>query len=140
MTEEVMSAKECALLAARAADERKATDIMVIEVGSLIDVTDYFVICTAGNTPQVAAVLDNIEEVLRKEAGVKPISREITKDSTWELLDYGSFIVDVFQPEARDYYRLEELWNDAPVINLEEAGIEHPEFSERIIKLLEQHK
>ena len=73
---------------------------------------------------------------LRKEAGVKPASREATNDHTWELLDYGSFVVDIFQPEARDYYRLEMLWNDAPIIDLAEAGIEHPEYSERIAKLV----
>ena len=52
------------------------------------------------------------------------------------MLDYGSFVVDIFQPEARDYYRLEMLWSDAPVVDLAEAGIEHPEYSERIAKLL----
>lgn len=131
-----VSSRACALIAARAADERKATDIMVIKVGDLIDVTDYFVIATGANTPQVGAILDSVEEALRKEAGVKPLAREETKDHSWELMDYGTFVVDVFQPEARDYYRLEMLWNDAPVIDLAEAGIEHPEYSERIAKLV----
>lgn len=134
---ETKSSRECALIAARAADERKATDIMVLHVGQLIDVTDYFVIATAGNTPQVEAVLDSVEEALRKEANTKPISREGTRDRSWELLDYGNFVVNVFQPEAREYYRLEMLWNDAPIIDLAEASIEHPEYSERIAKLLE---
>lgn len=132
-----LSSRECALIAARAADERKATDIMVIKVGDLVDVTDYFVIATGANTPQVESILDNIEEALRKQAAIKPASREATNDHSWELLDYGSFVVDVFQPEARDYYRLEMLWSDAPIVDLEEAGIEHPEYSERIAKLLE---
>lgn len=138
MSEQSKTSRECALIAARAADERKATDIMVIKVGELVDVTDYFVIATGANTPQVEAILDNIEEALRKEAGVKPVSREATNDHSWELLDYGSFVVDIFQPEARDYYRLEMLWSDAPIIDLAEAGIEHPEYSERIAKLVEQ--
>ena len=72
---EETSSRECALIAARAADERKATDIMVIKVGDLVDVTDYFVIATGANTPQVEAILDNIEEKVRIEGGVKPISR-----------------------------------------------------------------
>ena len=135
-TEQQKTSRECALSAARAADERKATDIMVIKVGDLVDVTDYFVIATGANTPQVEAILDNIEEALRKEAGVKPASREATNDHSGELLDYGSFVVDIFQPEARDYYRLEMLWSDAPIIDLTEAGIEHPEYSERIAKLV----
>ena len=109
---------------------------MVIKVGDLVDVTDYFVIATGSNTPQVEAILDNIEEKVRVEGGVKPISREQTKDRSWELLDYGEFVVDVFQPESREFYRLETLWSDAPVIDLAEAGIEHPEYSERIAKLV----
>lgn len=134
MTEK--SPRECALIAAHAADERKATDIMVIKVGEMIDVTDYFVIATGANTPQVEAILDKIEEDVRVEGGVKPISREETKDHSWELLDYGSFVVNVFQPEAREYYRLEQLWNDAPIIDLAEANILHPEYSDRIAKLV----
>ncbi len=134
--EQQKTPRECALIAARAADERKATDIMVISVGDIIDVTDFFVIATGQNTPQVEAILDSVEEALRKEAGVKPISREQTKDHSWELIDYGDFVVDVFQPEAREFYRLETLWGDAPVVDLAEAGIEHPEYSERIAKLV----
>lgn len=133
---EETSSRECALIAARAADERKATDIMVIKVGDLVDVTDYFVIATGANTPQVEAILDNIEEKVRIEGGVKPISREQTNDHSWELLDYGEFVVDVFQPESRDFYRLETLWGGAPIIDIAEAGIEHPEYSERIAKLV----
>ena len=78
---EETSSRECALIAARAADERKATDIMVIKVGDLVDVTDYFVIATGANTPQVEAILDNIEEKVRIEGGVKPISREADQRS-----------------------------------------------------------
>ena len=69
---EETSSRECALIAARAADERKATDIMFIKVGDLVDVTDYFVIATGANTPQVEAILDNIEEKVRIEGGVTP--------------------------------------------------------------------
>lgn len=132
------TSRECALIAARAADERKATDIMVIEVGALIDVTDYFVIVTAANTPQVEAILESVEDAVRIEGGMKPVSREETRDHTWEILDYGTFVVDVFQPEAREYYRLETLWNDAPIVDLAEAGIEYPEYSERIERLIEK--
>ena len=128
------SSRECALIAARAADEKKATDIMVQE---LISVTDYFVIATAANRRQVEAIVDEIEERERKEAHVKPIHREGTDDGMWALLDYGSFVVHVFQPETRDYYRLEALWNDAPVIDLaKEAGLVDVEYSDRIAKLL----
>ena len=131
------SSRECALIAVRAADEKKATDIMVQEVRDLISVTDYFVIATAANRRQVEAIVDEIEERERKEAHVKPIHREGTDDGMWALLDYGSFVVHVFQPETRDYYRLEALWNDAPVIDLaKEAGLVDVEYSDRIAKLL----
>ncbi len=136
MGEEKKSSRECALIAARAADERKAFDIMVIKVGDLIDAADYFVLATGANTPQVEAILEAVEDALRIEAGIKPIFREETRDHSWEILDYGMFVVDVFQPEAREYYRLETLWNEAPIIDLAEAGIEYPEYSERIEKLI----
>lgn len=129
--------RECALIAAVAADKKKAADLMVQEVGDLISVTEYFVIATAANNRQVEAIVDEIEEALRDQAGIKPIGREGTGDGVWALLDYGTIVVHVFQPEARDYYRLETLWNDAPVLDLEkEAGIENPVYSDRIAKLL----
>ena len=129
--------RECALIAARAADEKKATDIMVQEVGELIGVTDYFVIATASNNRQVEAIIDEIEEAERTQAHMKPLHREGTQDGTWSLLDYGSFVVHVFQPETREYYRLEALWNDAPVIDLaKEAGLTEIEYSDRIAKML----
>lgn len=135
------SSKECALIAARAADEKKATDIMVQEVKDLISVTDYFVIATAANSHQVEAIIDEIEEQERKQAGVKPLHREGTSDGLWALLDYGDFVVHVFQPETREYYRLEALWNDAPVLDLAvEAGLSDMEYSERIAKLLSQKR
>ncbi|WP_251178866.1 ribosome silencing factor [Adlercreutzia agrestimuris] len=139
MTQEQLSldSKSCALIAARAADEKKATDIMVQEVRDLIGVTDYFVIVTAANNRQVEAIVDEIEEQERVQAHVKPLHREGTQDGTWSLLDYGNFIVHVFQPETREFYRLEALWNDAPVIDLAaEAGLTNLEYSERIAKLL----
>lgn len=136
-TIEQKTSRECALIAARAADEKKATDIMVQEVGELISVTDYFVIATAANNRQVEAIIDEIEEAERLQAHVKPIHREGTDDGLWALLDYGNFVVHVFQPEARDYYQLEMLWNDAPVVDLaKEAGLTEVVYSDRIAKLL----
>lgn len=133
------TSRECAIIAAKAADSKKATDLMVQEVTELISVTDYFVIATAANNRQVNAIIDAIEEAERKEAGIKPLHREGTRDGMWALLDYGNFVVHVFQPETRDYYRLEALWNDAPVIDLAaEAGIEDMVYSDRIAKLLEK--
>lgn len=134
-----LDSKSCVLIAARAADEKKATDIMVQEVRDLIGVTDYFVIVTAANNRQVESIVDEIEEQERVLGHIKPLHREGTQDGTWSLLDYGSFIVHVFQPETREFYRLEALWNDAPIIDLAaEAGLTNIEYSERIAKLLER--
>ena len=136
MTEELTS-KDYAIIAARAADEKKATDIVVQNVGELIGVTDYFVIVTATNNRQVHAIIDAVEEAERLQAKIKPLHREETRDGSWELLDYGSIVVHVFQPETREIYRLEALWNDAPVMDLvAEAGITDAVYSDRIAELL----
>ena len=129
--------RDYAIIAARAADEKKATDIVVQNVGAIMSVTEYFVIVTAANSRQVGAIIDEIEEQERKQAGIKPLHREETRDGSWELLDYGSIIVHVFQPETREYYRLEALWNDAPVMDLAaEAGITDAVYSDRIAAML----
>lgn len=131
------TSRQAALIAAQAAADKKATDIMVQEVAELISITDYFVIATAANNRQVHAIIDEIEKQEREKAQLKPLHREGTDDGTWALLDYGSFIVHVFQPEARDYYRLEALWNDAPLVDLaKEAGLTEVEYSDRISKLI----
>ena len=136
MTEELTS-KDYAIIAARAADDKKATDIVVQNVGELIGVTDYFVIVTATNNRQVHAIIDAVEEAERLQAKIKPLHREETRDGSWELLDYGSIVVHVFQPETREFYRLEALWNDAPVMDLAaEAGITDAVYSDRIAVLL----
>lgn len=134
-----ISSKEAALIAARAADDKKAVDIMVQEVSELIGVTDYFVIVTAQNSRQVDAIIDEIEEKLLEDASMKPVHREVSSDGSWSLLDYGHIVVHVFQPETREYYRLETLWNDAPVIDLtKEEGFENLEYSDRIREMLDE--
>lgn len=135
-----ISSREIALAAARAADERKAFDIMILDVRELVDVTDYFVIATGRNNPQVEAIVSNVEDELIDKLGVKPNHREGNNDPGWKLIDYGDVVVDVFQPETREYYRLESLWGDAEVVDLAEAGIENPEYSDRIGKLVERHE
>ena len=111
-----LPASEKALIAARAADSKKAVDIIIQDVRELMSATDFFVIVTAQNNRQIDAVIDEIEEQEVKQAGVKPIGIEGAQEGFWALLDYGDFVVHVFQPEGRDYYRLEEVWNDAPTL------------------------
>jgi ribosome-associated protein len=135
-TELVQTSKDWALIAARAADAKKATDIIIQEVRDVLLITDYFVIATGANNRQVDAICEAIEAALRESAGIKPIGREGEDDLTWVLLDYGDFVVHVFQPELRDFYRLEALWSDVPIIDLAAAGITDVEYSDRIKKLL----
>lgn len=129
-----------AIAAARAAEDKKAKDIMVQEVRELIGVTDYFVIVSASNPRQVDAIIGEIEDVLRENFGMKPENRELSNDGSWSLLDYGDIVVHVFQEDTREYYRLESLWNEAPILDLAAEGFEDLEYSERIAAIIEKAK
>ena len=104
-------------LAATAAAEKKAMDVVAMYVAETLVVTDYFLIATGSNDRQVHAIADSIEDALR-EAGAKPRGREGERELKWVLLDYGDFVVHVFQPDERGFYRLEKLWSDAPNLAL----------------------
>lgn len=107
-----------ALVAAEAAADKKAADVVAMFVGDLLVVTDYFVIATGANDRQVSSIADEIEEQLRMKCGIKPIGREGERENTWVLLDFGDLVIHVFQPQERDFYRLEKLWSDAPRLDL----------------------
>ena len=130
--------KAAALVAARAIDEKKGSDIVIQDVSELLKVTDYFVIATAANKRRADAIAEEVEEKLRKECGIKPMSREGVEECDWILLDYGMIVVHIFQPEQRDYYRLEQLWEQAPTIDVALAGVSDPVYTERIAKLLDR--
>ena len=117
-----MTSKEFALIAAEAADEKKAEDIVVLDVSELLVVTEYFVIATGRTNIQVRAIADEVEDQLRAR-GEKPIGREGAGEDKWVLLDYGDYVVHVFQPDEREFYRLEKLWSDAPRLELPGAGV-----------------
>lgn len=112
-----IEAREVARVAAAAADDKKATDIAVIDLTEYSDVCDYFVIATGSNNRQVDAVVDEIEERVAAACGEHPFSIEGREERTWILMDYGSVVVHVFTPEAREYYRLEKLWKSAPTLD-----------------------
>ena len=115
-------ARRWALVAAAAADDRKGADTVVIDVGEVLAVTDYFVI-THGNTPrQVRAITEGVEEALRAAGGPSPLRVEGADDRQWVLLDYGAFVVHVFDAERRAFYRLERLWGDCPVVDWRPAA------------------
>lgn len=106
--------REWAAIAARAADDKKGEDTLVLEVGPLLAICDLFVITSAPNTRLVRTIADEIEHVLKTEAGIKPLRTEGLDDARWVLVDYGDIVVHVFLDEARSYYELERLWADAP--------------------------
>jgi ribosome-associated protein len=108
------------LIAAEAAAEKKAADVIALRVGPLLVVTDYFLIATGANDRQVHAIGDSVEDALR-EAGRKPLGREGERELKWLLLDYGDFVVHVFQPEEREFYRLDKLWGDVERLKLPKA-------------------
>lgn len=114
----MLGSKELAVLAAQAASDKKATDIIAMDVADLLVVTDYFVIATGNTDIQVKAIADEVEDRLREDGGVKPIGREGREEARWVLLDFGDLVIHVFQPEEREFYRLEKLWSEAPRLEL----------------------
>ena len=106
------------MLAASAAASKKAIDPVVLDVAETLVITSYFVIVSGSSDRQVAAIADEIEDVLREQGDVKPIGREGERERTWVLLDFADVVVHVFQPEEREFYRLEKLWSDAPRLEL----------------------
>jgi ribosome-associated protein len=97
------------------AEDKKAADIVLLDLSALTTLADHFVICSGGSERQLDAIADAILEGLRAE-GVRPIGREGLAASHWVLLDYGSVIVHVFTPPERDYYQLEKHWAEAKTI------------------------
>ncbi len=111
-TPNVLEIEEAVKLAAEAASDKKAQDLVVLDLRELASFTEYFVICNGNNQRQVQAISNAIEEQLR-EAGKRPLHIEGYSNAEWILLDYGDFIVHVFADAARRFYDLERLWRDA---------------------------
>ena len=111
-----------AIIAARAADAKQATDVLVLEVAEALPLCGWFVIASAGNDRQVKAVCDEVEHQIHAAGGPKPKRIEGLDDRTWVLMDYGDVVVHVFLEETRGFYSLERLWGDAPLVSVEGAG------------------
>lgn len=107
-----------ATVAARAAAAKLATDIVVIDVSSQLVITDCFVIASAGNERQVGAIVDEVEEKMRL-AGYKPARREGTREGRWVLLDYVDIVVHIQHQDERDFYALDRLWKDCPIVGVD---------------------
>jgi ribosome-associated protein len=98
-----------------AAEDKKAAEIVLLDLAELTTVADYFVICSGGSERQLDAIGEGIIDALRAE-GVRPIGREGTAASHWILLDFGGVIVHIFTPPERDYYSLERHWSEAKTV------------------------
>ena len=125
-------ATELAILAARAASDVKAQEIIALDVSEQLVLTDVFLIASGASERQVSAIVDAVEEKLFKE-GVKPIRREGKSEGRWVLIDFGDIVVHVQHTEDRTYYALERLWKDCPAIPLPEdarGGGDTTEYSE----------
>ena len=112
-------AVELATEAALAAADKLATDVLAIDVSEQLVITDVFLLAAAPNDRQVRAIVEAIEERLLKN-GVKPVRREGEREGRWVLLDFGELVVHVQHAEEREYYALERLWRDCPLVPLPE--------------------
>jgi ribosome-associated protein len=118
-------------LALHAAGEKKAHDLVVLDLREVASFTDYFLLASGTNVRQVQAIADEVQEQLRKRLGVKPARVEGYKSAEWVLLDYGDFIFHVFEEKSRRFYDLERLWRDAARVELPEENLPGGEGSLR---------
>ena len=102
------------MTAAQAASDKKASEIVILEVGPLVGITDFFMLLSASNERLLSSVVDAVEDQLRIDHRRKPIGREGKSESGWIVLDFGDFVVHAFTVEQRAVYDLERLWGDAP--------------------------
>jgi ribosome-associated protein len=109
------------VLAARAAADKLGTNTVVLEVGDVLSIVEYFVITSAPNTRQVRTIAEEVEEQVKLVEGTGPIRVEGLSDGTWVLLDYGDVVVHVFLDETREFYDLERLWRDVGRMDWEQA-------------------
>lgn len=100
------------MLAARTAAEKLGTDTLVLEVGDVLSIVEYFVVTSAPNTRQVRTIAEDVEDRIKAAGGPGPLRVEGMDDATWVLLDYGDVVVHVFLQETREFYDLERLWSD----------------------------
>ncbi len=110
--------RELARLAAKAASSKQGEAIVILDVRDLIAITDYFVIGSARSDRQVDTIADEVAREL-KQQGARPVRTEGDPSTGWVLLDFVDFVVHVFRDEEREYYRLENLWRDAPIVEWE---------------------
>ena len=118
-TETHLNSLEQARRIAALAQEKLATDVAILDMRSVCDYTDFFVLATGRNPRQTKAIHDDIYTTLKHEARLLPRSVAGEREATWIIADYLDVVLHVFTPETRDYYRLEDLWGDVPAVEVE---------------------
>ena len=111
------------LAAARGAADLQATDVLALDVGDVLGITDWFVVASASNVRQVRRIAEQVEEAVKASGGQGPLRIDGLEDATWILLDFGLFVVHVFYEETRSFYDIERLWSDVPKIKFDENGV-----------------
>ncbi len=111
---------------AELADSKKAEDLIAIDMRGLVAYTDFLVICTARNERQARAIADEVRLQVKRESGLLPGGVDAGGEAGWTILDYLDCVLHVFTPEARDRYQLEELWHEAPRLELDLDAPEAP--------------
>ncbi|MBM3832552.1 MAG: ribosome silencing factor [Verrucomicrobia bacterium] len=109
-----MDSRKLALKCRELADNKKAENIVILDVSKVSSITDYFVIATGTSEPHLRAIVDEIMETLREDYGVKPRAMDGTLETSWVVLDYFDVIVHVMRADVRENYNLEGLWGDVP--------------------------
>lgn len=104
------------------ADEKRASDIVALDVSGLVSYTDVVIVCTARNERQTKAIVDGVRAEMKLRHAVAPVRIEGTAESRWVLMDYLDCVLHVFVPETRETYRIEQLWGEAPAVELELEG------------------
>lgn len=112
---------------AEIADSKKAEDLVVLAMGELVAYTDFLVICTARSERQARAIVDEVRVRVKRDTGLLPGGVDGGGEAGWTILDYLDCVLHVFTPEARERYALEELWRDAPRLELDLDAPEAPE-------------
>ncbi|HSJ91675.1 MAG TPA: ribosome silencing factor [Ilumatobacter sp.] len=110
-------ARALAVRAAQVADAEHASDVMVLHVGDVLGVTEYFVIGSASNRRLVNAIVEDVEEQLKDDPGRAPLRVEGFREQQWVLMDYGDVVVHIFLAEIRDFYEIERLYTDVPKVD-----------------------
>ena len=111
-----MDSRKLALLCRELADNKKAEDIVILDLRKISSITDYFVICTGTSEPHLRAIVNEIQENLEEDQQISPRGTDGTIDTAWIVLDYFDVIVHVMRKDIRELYKLEDLWGDAPQV------------------------